>query len=178
MFIRLSCRRIPATVDSNEPAHPPAQAGREDALTRRKDEFPAMLSHKLRKRVANTSTLRRRLPRPWALARDMIAQTRTRNAPGADATEKLSREQIDQGVLEIREAWKREGLDIERLYKVAVLAHQYRADQYECLPGCCGRWGEIEPLMPPGPRAALTVNQLYQDGTKAVLFPSSYPPVP
>src|SRR5712691_7590422 len=47
----------------------------------------------------------------------------------------LSREQIGQVVLDIREAWKREGLDVERLYKVAVLAHQYRADQYACLPG-------------------------------------------
>jgi hypothetical protein len=67
--------------------------------------------------------------------------------------EKLSRDQIGQAVLDIREAWKREGLDVERLYKVAVLAHQYRADQDECLPGCCGPWGEIEPVMPPGPGA-------------------------
>jgi hypothetical protein len=47
----------------------------------------------------------------------------------------LSRDQIGQAVLDIREAWKREGLDVERLYKVAVLAHQYCADQYACLPG-------------------------------------------
>jgi len=82
--------------------------------------------------------------------------------------EKLSRDQIGQAVLDIREAWKREGLDVERLYKVAVLAHQYRADQDECLPGCCGPWGEIEPVMPPGPGAALTVNQLYQARMRAV----------
>ena len=82
--------------------------------------------------------------------------------------EKLSRDQIGQAVLDIREAWKREGLDVERLYKVAVLAHQYRADQDECLPGCCGPWGEIEPVMPPGPGATLTVNQLYQARMRAV----------
>jgi hypothetical protein len=82
--------------------------------------------------------------------------------------EKLSRDQIGQAVLDIREAWKREGLDVERLYKVAVLAHQYCADQDECLPGCCGPWGEIEPVMPPGPGAALTVNQFYQARMRAV----------
>jgi hypothetical protein len=83
----------------------------------------------------------------------------------------LSRDQIGQAVLDIREAWKRESLDVERLYKVAVLAHQYRADQYECLPGCCGPWGEIEPVMPPGPGAVLTVNQLYQARMRAVRIP-------
>jgi hypothetical protein len=30
--------------------------------------------------------------------------------------EKLSRDQIGQAVLDIREAWKREGLDVENLY--------------------------------------------------------------
>jgi hypothetical protein len=33
---------------------------------------------------------------------------------------KKLRDQIGQAVLDIREAWKREGLDVERLYKVAV----------------------------------------------------------
>ena len=82
--------------------------------------------------------------------------------------ETLSRDQIAQEALDIREAWAREGLDVERLYKVAVLAHQYRADQSACLPGCCGPWGEIDPVMPPGPGAALTVNQLYQARVRAV----------
>ena len=80
----------------------------------------------------------------------------------------LSKGQMAQAVLDIREAWKREGLDVERLYKVAVLAHQYHADQSACLPGCCGPWGEIEPVMPPGPGAALTVNQLFQARVRAV----------
>jgi hypothetical protein len=80
----------------------------------------------------------------------------------------LSKDQIAQVVLDIREAWKREGLDVERLYTVAVLAHQYRADQFACLPGCCGPWGEIEPVMPPGPGAALTVKQLYQARMRTV----------
>ena len=35
----------------------------------------------------------------------------------------LSKDQIGQAVLDIREAWKREGLDVERLYKVAVLVY-------------------------------------------------------
>ena len=89
---------------------------------------------------------------------------------------KLSRDQIGQAVLDFREAWKREGLDVERLYKVAVLAHQYCADQYECLPGCCGPWGEIEPVMPPGPGAVLTVNQLSQARLCAVRIPSPADP--
>ena len=38
-------------------------------------------------RIANISTLRLRPTRPWALARDIIAHTRTRSAAGADATE-------------------------------------------------------------------------------------------
>jgi hypothetical protein len=85
--------------------------------------------------------------------------------------EELSKDQIGQAVLDIREAWKREGLDVERLYKVAVLAHQYRADQSACLPGCCGPWGEIDPVMPPGPGAALTVSQLFQARVRAVRIP-------
>ena len=63
----------------------------------------------------------------------------------------MSDDEMAQTVLDVREAWRREGLDVERLYKVAVLAHHYRADQSACLPGCCGPWGEIEPVMPPGP---------------------------
>ena len=89
---------------------------------------------------------------------------------------KLSRDQIGRAVLDIRDAWKREGLDVERLYKVAVLAHQYRADQDACLPGCCGPWDEIEPVMPPGPGAVLTVNQLSQARLRAVRIPSPADP--
>jgi hypothetical protein len=86
--------------------------------------------------------------------------------------EKLSRDQIGQAVLDIREAWKREGFDVENLDKIAVLAHPYRADQDECLPGCRGRWGEIEPVMPPEPGAVLTVNQPYQARMRAVRIPT------
>ena|SRR5437879_3571619 len=89
---------------------------------------------------------------------------------------KLSRDQIGQTVFDIREAWKREGLDVERLYTVAVLAHHYVADQHECLPGCCGPWGEIEPVMPPGPGAPLTLNQFYQATMRAVRIPSPTDP--
>ena len=85
--------------------------------------------------------------------------------------EELSRDRIGQAVLDIREAWRREGLDVERLYKVAVLAHQYRADQDACLRGCCGPWGDIEPVMPTGPGAVLTVNQFYQAKMRAVRIP-------
>jgi hypothetical protein len=49
--------------------------------------------------------------------------------------EELSKDQIGQAVLDIREAWKREGLDVERLYKVAVLAHQYRSRPVGLLAG-------------------------------------------
>jgi hypothetical protein len=40
--------------------------------------------------------------------------------------EKLSRDQIGQAVLDIREAWKREGLDVENLY----------TNDLELFPGC------------------------------------------
>lgn len=68
--------------------------------------------------------------------------------------------EIAQAVLDMREAWAREGLDAERIYKVAVLAHHYQADQWVCLPACGTPWGDIEPVMPPGPGAPLTGAQL------------------
>ena len=45
--------------------------------------------------------------------------------------EKLSRDQIGQAVLDIREAWKREGLDVENLY----------TNDLELFPGMSKKWG-------------------------------------
>ena len=45
--------------------------------------------------------------------------------------EELSREQIGQAVLDIREAWKREGLDVENLY----------TNDLELFPGMSKKWG-------------------------------------
>ncbi len=81
---------------------------------------------------------------------------------------KMSEEQIAQAVLHIREDWRREGLDVERLYKVAGLAHHYHADQWVCLPACCRSWGEIDPVMPPGPGSPLTLGQLREAMMRAV----------
>ena len=87
------------------------------------------------------------------------------------AVTKMTEEQIAQAVLDIREGWRREGLDVERLYKVAVLAHQYHADQCVCLPACCRPWGEIEPVMAPGSGGPLTMSQLNQAMMRAVPIP-------
>jgi hypothetical protein len=63
---------------------------------------------------------------------------------------KMSEEQVAQKVLDIRAAWALEGLDVDRLYAVALMTHHYNADRYKWLPACCRPWGEIQPVMPPG----------------------------
>jgi hypothetical protein len=55
---------------------------------------------------------------------------------------KMSEEQVAQKVLDIRAAWALEGLDVDRLYAVVLMAHHYNADRYKCLPGCCRPRGE------------------------------------
>jgi len=80
----------------------------------------------------------------------------------------MSEQEIAQAVLEMREAWAREGLDVERIFKVAVVAHHYRADQEVCLPACCTPWGDVQPVMPPGPGAPLTTAQLDRALARAV----------
>lgn len=89
------------------------------------------------------------------------------------AISEMSEEQVAQKILDIREGWRREGLDVERIYKVAVLAHHYRADRWKCLPACCRPWGDIEPVMPPGPGAPLTMAQLDQAMMRAVPIPGT-----
>src|SRR5215470_10178379 len=83
----------------------------------------------------------------------------------------MSDDEMAQAVLDVRAAWRQEGLDVERLYTMAVLAHHYRTDQPACLPGCCGPWGEIEPVMPPGPGGALTLNQFHDAKMRAIRVP-------
>jgi len=86
---------------------------------------------------------------------------------------KMSEEQVAQKVLDIREAWRQEGLDVDRLYAVALMAHHYHADRYKCLPACCRPWGEIKPVMPPGRGSPLTMAQLDRAMAGAVLIPGT-----
>jgi len=63
--------------------------------------------------------------------------------------EKLSKDQIGQVVLDIREAWKREGLDVENLY----------TNDLELFPGMSKKWGlsfliNTQQAPPDGRRAA------------------------
>src|SRR5689334_20271190 len=47
-----------------------------------------------------------------------------------------------------------EGLDAERLYKVATIAIHFEAYKLPgpiCMPACCRPWGALEPACPPGP---------------------------
>ncbi len=86
---------------------------------------------------------------------------------------KMSEEQVAQKVLDIREAWRQEGLDVDRLYAVALMAHHYNADRYKCLPACCRPWGEIKPVMPPGRGSPLTMAQFDQARMRAVPIPGT-----
>jgi hypothetical protein len=76
-------------------------------------------------------------------------------------------------VLDMREAWAREGLDVERIFKVAIMAHQYQADQWVCLPACCRPWGDLEPVMPPGRGSPLTMAQFDRAQAGAVPIPGT-----
>ena len=69
-------------------------------------------------------------------------------------------EDVGHFVLETLATWRAEGLDAERLYKVATIAIHF--DPYKlpgtiCMPACCRPWGEVEPACPPGPGRPLTL---------------------
>lgn len=89
------------------------------------------------------------------------------------AVRKLSEQEIAQTVLDMREAWAREGLDVDRIFKVAVMAHQYQADQWVCLPACCRPWGDLDPVMPPGRGSPLTMAQFDRARAGAVPIPGT-----
>jgi hypothetical protein len=85
-------------------------------------------------------------------------------------------------VLETLAAWRAEGLDAQRLYKVATIAIHF--DPYKlpgaiCMPACCRPWGEMEPACPPGPGRPLTGAQLQQALLRAVpIGPAPAPDAP
>ena len=88
-------------------------------------------------------------------------------------------EDVGRFVLEILAAWRAEGLDAERLYKVATIAIHFEAYKLPgiiCMPACCRPWGEVEPVCPPGPGRPLTGAQLQQALLRAV--PIGPPPAP
>src|SRR5258706_3819688 len=75
-------------------------------------------------------------------------------------TEPKARTSEDVGhfVLETLATWRAEGLDAERLYKVATIAIQFDAYKLPgtmCMPACCRPWGAVEPTCPPGPGSPL-----------------------
>jgi hypothetical protein len=57
-------------------------------------------------------------------------------------------EDVGRFVLEILAAWRAEGLDAERLYKIATIAIQFDAYKLPgtmCMPACCRPWGRWTP---------------------------------
>ena len=80
-------------------------------------------------------------------------------------------EDVGHFVLETLATWRAEGLDAERLYKVATTAIHF--DPYKlpgtiCMPACCRPWSAVEPACPPGPGRPLTGAQLQQALLRAV----------
>jgi hypothetical protein len=74
-------------------------------------------------------------------------------------------------VLETLATWRAEGLDAERLYKVATIAIHFdgcNLPESMCMPACSRRWGALEPACPPGPGRPLTGAQLQQALLRAV----------
>ena len=65
-------------------------------------------------------------------------------------------EDVGRVVPESLAAWRAEGLDAERLYKVATIAihfDPYKLPGIICMPACCRPWGRWNPHARPG-RAA------------------------
>jgi hypothetical protein len=88
-------------------------------------------------------------------------------------------EDVGHFVLETLATWRAEGLDAERLYKVATIAihfDPYKLPGIICMPACCRPWGTVEPACPPGPGRPLTGAQLQQAMLRAV--PIGPPPAP
>jgi hypothetical protein len=80
-------------------------------------------------------------------------------------------EDVGTFVLETLATWRAEGLDAERLYKVATIAIHFEAFNLPwsmCMPACCRPWGELNPACPPGPGRPLTGAQLHQALIRAV----------
>ena len=80
-------------------------------------------------------------------------------------------EDVGHFVLETLATWRAEGLDAERLYKVATIAIHFDAYKLPwslCMPACCRPWGEVDPACPPGPGRPLTGAQLQQALLRAV----------
>ncbi len=68
-------------------------------------------------------------------------------------------EEVGHFVLETLATWRAEGLDAERLHKIATIAihfDAYKLPGTVCMPACCRPWGGVEPPCPPGPGRPLT----------------------
>ncbi len=88
-------------------------------------------------------------------------------------------EDVGHFVLETLATGRAEGLDAERLYKVATIAIQFDAYKLPgtmCMPACCRPWGTVEPACPPGPGRPLTGAPLQQAMLRGV--PIGPPPAP
>src|SRR5258708_21218831 len=91
-------------------------------------------------------------------------------------------EDVGRFVLEILAAWRAEGLDAERLYKIATIAIHFEASKLPrpiCMPACCRPWGALEHPCPPVPGRPLTGAQLQQALLRAVpIVPPAAPDAP
>ncbi len=93
-----------------------------------------------------------------------------------------SEEELGRLVLATLVRWRAEGLDAERLYKVATIVlhfDAYRLPWTMCMPACCRPWGEVAPTCPPGPGRPLTGAQLQHALLRAIpIGPPSAPDAP
>src|ERR1700687_623917 len=88
-------------------------------------------------------------------------------------------EDVGHFVLETLATWRAEGLDAERLDKVATIAihfDAYRLPGAMFMPAVCWSGGAVDPACPPGPGRPLTGAQLQQALLRAV--PIGPPPAP
>lgn len=93
-----------------------------------------------------------------------------------------TQEEVGRFVLDTLATWRGEGLDAERLYKVATIALQFEAYKLPwglCMPACCRPWGGVGPACPPGPGGPRTGAQLEWALLRAVpIGPPSEPDAP
>ena len=100
-----------------------------------------------------------------------------RSAPKPRTEEELGRLVLDTLV-----RWRAEGLDAERLYKIATIVLHFDACSLPggmCMPACCRPWGELAATCPPRPGGPRTGAQLQNALLRAIpIGPASAPDAP
>ena len=91
-------------------------------------------------------------------------------------------EELGRLVLDTLARWRAEGLDAERLYKVATIVLHFDVCSLPggmCMPACCRPWGELAASCPPGPGRPRTGAQLQNALLRAIpIGPAPAPDAP